>query len=401
MRVGFAVVLACALWLGPSAAFAANPLDDDAGSGGDAGDLRELAVPIGPGTHTGRLGTPHDIWDQYVFEGVAGQVAHVTFEADGYAVVDVDNLGSATSGETLEVLLPWDGPTYLTVATLFVVLAPSVDPTIPYAFTLEFVAPSSAAWRVSEGPALAAEAVWAIPGTTTITAQASLAFQPEEPASVMIVLEWSGVDEPYAAAIHEFQSSMIGGTFGSGFGNRVVVAPGALPVVALPAVTTNQTSITATVTLGPTGLHWVRMAIHATVPARLTFTALSSAPFEHRFGSAVEAFTWDERNSGAEVQVLAPGVSVTPPRALDRELDDRSIVFMDTAGWDGTITDPAGRTTNLGLQDPIGFVVFPAQHGTWSFGLGPTAGAGFGAVHTYLHEVRVPSLGLAPDVTRA
>lgn len=393
MRLVPAALAALLFVQAPTAAV--NPLDDDAGSGGDAGDVPELAVPIGEGTFAGRLGTPHDLEDHYVFGGRAGQVVRLSFQAAGNAFATVGTGGSAASGETVDVVLTKDGPTLLAVTTPFLLLATSVGH-IPYTFTLRFVEAPGVAWARTEGPAFVAEARWAAPRPSVLAAEVELPFQPEAPLTVMFVVEWSSVEDPYAWSVAVISAVPHGAPPASGLGRHVAVSPGLEDGIELPVIRTNETAVIAGVGLSSDGLHWVRAAIHASVPSGIAFSFLSQAPFEHRFATEVEGFFWDERNAGAEVQVLAPGLSVTGPRSVARDLDGRSVVFMDTAGWDGTITDPAGRTRHLDLLHPVEFVIFPDLGGTWTFGLGPTAGAGFGAVHRYLHHVRVPSLGLAP-----
>lgn len=63
-----------------------NPSDDDAGSGGDAGDTRSTALPIDEGTYTGTLLNPIDARDQYVFHAERGEVLRLDWEDPGYDI---------------------------------------------------------------------------------------------------------------------------------------------------------------------------------------------------------------------------------------------------------------------------------------------------------------------------
>lgn len=393
MRRVLVALLALAVVQGPAGAL--GPLDDDAGSGADAGDFPGLELPIAPGTHRGSLATPHDIWDRYSFQGHEGMVARITFQSEGYAVAGIEDMATAFSGESREVVLTATGTWNLTIGTLFVVLDPRVA-IIPYHFTLELLpARSGDAWRQVHGRSLGFEAAFPRGGNTDLVAQARIPLRPDEPMSAMFAIEWSSEDEPHGGKITIFSTWVHGGVPGGGMGHEVIVSPGAVHVP-LVAVRTEEEIAIMTVGLVEAPLHWVRIGVHATVDATLRTTLRSAAPFPVASTTDLDAFVWDERNSGAAVQVLAPGASLTAPRELSLELDGGSVVFMDTSNWWGTITDPSGDETPLGPLDPFAFVMFPEEEGTWKFSLGWTAGGGLNAVHRYLVKLQVPHLGIAP-----
>lgn len=374
-----------------------DPLDDDAGTGGDAGDVRELAVPIEPGSYSGRLAKPHDLWDYYVFEGAAGKLARIAFngDPDTHLGIEIDgggSLGSAEPGETLEVLLPYDGTYFLGVTTPFVVLAPSIG-YLHYRFEWSFRQPTAETHRMLSGSALAAEVAWDRPSAGTIVGLIQVPLDPDKPTFVMVVLEEQTLTDSWweVHAVGWGPASQ----FAGGLGHEVVVSPSPLPHLSLPVPAVRVGTGWFSLSANFTNLVWARLTLHAGTEGRIIFTATSNALFDSRTVDAVPSFIWDERNAGADVQILAPGVSATGSRSLLRNLTGRSVVFMDTGGWQGSITDPAGDRRELGAANPSDFVVFPSP-GAWTFALGPTVGAGFSTVHRYLHEVEVPSLGLLP-----
>lgn len=76
----FWISLTCAILLVPAIPAQPTVFDDDAGSGSDAGDWPESALHIEPGTYSGRLLAPLDVYDAYAFDAVEGQGISVAMD---------------------------------------------------------------------------------------------------------------------------------------------------------------------------------------------------------------------------------------------------------------------------------------------------------------------------------
>lgn len=385
---------------------AVNPLDNDAGSGGDAGDVPELAQAISPGFFAGRLSRPHDLWDYFVFEGRAGQLVQAEVQGPPGTYLGVHDahgaqLGSAGPGEPLEVLLTSDGDWYIVLATGFVVLDPSFA-VLDYVVAFHLAKPAYAAWTASSGQTIALEAGWDRASPMRLAMAASVPFAPDEPRSAMVAIEWSSVLHGYGYEIHVIPFAESGATSGSGTGNGLAIHPilSTGPLLKVrdldPPSEVFRGWFSFTFTL-PDAI-WVRIATASTIELDMSVGIHSDAPFEAAFGHDVASFVWDETNSGAAVQVLAPGISVTGSRSWSGTLGPRTVAFADAGWWPATLTGPGGEVYELDIFRPRAFVVFP-EHGAWTMEVGPTVGLGPGAVHRYLHVVEMPALGIAP--TRA
>lgn len=387
-----ALALAVLSLFASGAGSAVNPLDDDAGSGMDAGDIREAALAIQPGGYEGRVARPYDLWDYYVFEATAGQVVRLSLVGTAGVYGSIESfdgvaLASVAPGESAAALIPANGPTLLAITTAFIIAAPEFG-TLDYGFLFSLETPAHSALWTANGPASVAEYDWGQPVQVNAHASVALPLEVQSAMQVMLALEAWIEPEGYVWEIHVFQFATQPEAFGSGLGHTILIAPGMSSGIALPEMGINESGGWVALSVDHRAVRWLRVVMSGT-PGQHLLTSFSEAPFRRDFSGEVESFLWDESNSGAEVQVLAPGLSVTGPRQLARDLTARHIVFFDPGGWMGAITDPSGQSTPT--TDPK-LIIFPASTGEWRFDLGPTIGAGLGAVHRYLHEVRVPYL---------
>lgn len=135
MQHRFLVVLAAALAL-PIAplANAVNPLDDDAGSGGDAGDTVAEATPVALSTIVGRLTYPIDTYDHYLLDIPAGRAVIVS--PDGPVSFDVvGEDGAYVEARTCHV--SWERATLFEGPRRLVLIAWSFTPEVAVPYTLK------------------------------------------------------------------------------------------------------------------------------------------------------------------------------------------------------------------------------------------------------------------------
>ena len=119
MRATFAAILLLAPLAG------ALPLDgqDDAGSGGDAGDTMPFAVPIPRGVRLTGDAVPFLDTDLYVFDATAGETLRITLEGSGCASLETPEGESVAQacdthvGGWTDVVAPATGPLALRVFT--------------------------------------------------------------------------------------------------------------------------------------------------------------------------------------------------------------------------------------------------------------------------------------------
>lgn len=135
LRVRVPVVLVATLFLIPILAapgLALAPWQNDADSGGDAGDTPSTATPITAGVHQGRIELPHDQRDLYQIQVTAGDAIHLDLEADGSTSITLslryplrpptatdDGLttyGFIEDGDAFTVFAPYTGTWYIEVA---------------------------------------------------------------------------------------------------------------------------------------------------------------------------------------------------------------------------------------------------------------------------------------------
>lgn len=155
----------------PFPGLALGPLQNDAGSGGDAGDDHSNATPIGQGEYEGHLALPLDRTDIYGVKVARGDAIHVALEATGdfpvmlylrvrlaEPTLDDDGLttyGFVRSGENRTVYAPYDGTWYVEIAApdiFWLHLHGAAD----YSFILG-VDPGVATVHVFDSPAAAVE----------------------------------------------------------------------------------------------------------------------------------------------------------------------------------------------------------------------------------------------------
>jgi hypothetical protein len=398
-----AFLLASSLLLLAPAGVAVNPLDDDAGSGGDAGDTPDRAVAVGMGSYAGTLLLGADLADWYRFEGRAGDVVVVdirlAFQVTG-TIFDPhfaryeDLFGSPVEQP---VYLPEDGTWYLAVKHFPI---PSDSEPLPYAFTLRLESGIVVASGTSHAGSQAAELRWASDAPTTLLLRATL--PPEvgpatEPtvAFLSVAYEQNGAG-PFWAAL---------ALYGSSLSKHVRVRPAVAPdvEVPLPGPATVPEELEATTPLGdafgqylfrfPAGTGSARIANYQTAGgATFRATMLSRDPVEHAFAGGGEPLAWSESNAGAEVQVLTPVASVTGARDLTLDLTRSFVGYFFVLAASGDVTAPDGTVTELGALDAT-FLVLPPP-GTWKFHLDPSVGAAVATESASLTGLTPPELGV-------
>lgn len=401
-----ALLVACAL-LGALPAAAVQPLDDDAGSGGDAGDRLELALPVRPGTFAGRLHLAIDGRDAYAFEGRAGD--WVTFGIGGsqFVVAELYGPGAPTAsgealphayvlrGDTRTFLLPADGTWYFLVRG-----TPAFGTTqIRYEVAFGFERPATGVIGATGGAAWTVhEFRWDEPARVLLDARLPVGDTAARTDALTMLAIFHGRLEP---GIGEFHLGMA--VYGSGAGQQVVAGPVrtslGVPPGALALRLTEGGGFVGfdpAPVVGPVA-GWVRMVLFHTPGERPTATFSANVSVAHASATGTEGLVrWDEAAAESGVQLVAPGASLVGPRDLDLAVDGPVYGLFTPMAHGGEVRHPDGGSRFLNLFDSA-FLVAPPD-GTWRFHLDDTAGAGPLASSNYLAALRVPPLGLAPDL---
>ena len=386
-----------------------SPGDDDAGSGGDAGPVPALAVPVEEGSFTGRLGFPHDEADVFAFDAPGGLWIHLALHAERKVSLSLHRDGNPWTslphallfeGEATTYLLPEEGPWYLALR-----LHDRGTPAsaVVYSFDLALEAPAQVAMLRSDAPWQTMEIVLSEPTRFVLTTRATLASSPSSQPSVLMALEQFDLRFP-DRQYHRTSATLLAA---SGGGDGVSVAPvGLHQTLGLPGSPLAEASRVLVgdegvlhaidlVTAGPPVEGALRLASADVARGGAVLLAFSAdRPFEVRSAAGAEVVLWSSHDSGAAVGVALPGASVVGPRDLVLEVEGLAFgAFLP--GWhEGTFRSPEGQTVALDHLDAAFFL--GAAEGSWEFHLGTTAGVGPSASPPYLFLAEVPALGLVP-----
>lgn len=369
---------------------AVNPLDNDGGSAGDAGDAARLAKPVAPGTFTGRMMPPVDVHDYYSFSGQRGQLLRATFTSSPNPVVPgmaLMNLQEAIFawlyvGVEGTFLLPYTG-TYL-----FWVAGPLAGANVDYQLTWSLQTPGDSFSSFSPASWQTAEARWSQRTTMKAYAWTDRNDATTAPSAQFVMVEWFG-DGPGRIGWFSFHYST------TGTGHRIVVSP-------INSGLASQ--LTWNVTAGSLSLAFndftsdygsMRLTVYNTDPrAHTALTFAGTAPFERAATQGDNVLVWSDSNAGASSQTQLPGYAVTGPRDLTLQVGSRFVGDFETWGHEGWATSP----TNQRYYGSRSFIPL-ANPGTWRFHLGQTSGVGQQADRIYLDGVFAPALGLAKQWT--
>ena len=387
---------------------AASPLDDDAGSGGDASDNAALALAVAPGGFGGTLTPPVDRLDYYAFQAQAGQLvtlgqssgrgvnvraffldaeAPACGEACGRASVDVASDASET------FVAPFGG-------TWGIVVFPRVENdarAIPYEVRLEVEDPvagvvldSTARWNVMEARATVPghRIGWIDVQTPDLMSKPQVAGN-TRPFSAMLLLEVHRDGHAPGGLLVYIQ--------GQGTGARVEVTPlgvsGDVPVRVEQGRGLHQA---ASFWLNEPGTLRVT-TLHTGGSPRVELAFAADAPTEIRTASGdAGVVTMSDGNQAATVR--APGLHVAPERTMTLDVEGRFAgVWRLTTGATGArghVEDPSGHA--VAPAPGCGCIIFtdPAP-GRWTFTVEAQARAG-PADHEHLAGAFVPRLGLYP-----
>lgn len=404
-------VLLVALPLAAVPALAVNPLDDDAGTGGDAGDLLTFATPLRPGRYDGTLTPPIDLQDVYVFEARRGQVLELA--VDG-AFVDVglyspllplypDSYYFLFPPDEGRFLLPADGPWYL----LFLPASNWLQPPMQrYTFAFSVGSPATAIMATSENGWQTMEVRWSEPTDLVVYGRLALGPDAGSSPSTMVGFELyspDGVLVDYA--FHHF-------TWG-GVGDEVEVAPVASVPLEPPALFAEGTGGSASVLWRPRAeAGSMRLSIYQTTSGTSLLTFLADVPAEHATaaGDGVHRRSIEEFEGGLEVHT--PLADLSDGDEWSVNLHDHVLGFFDTWGGSGWVEDPHGRRTAVGpttaerffagVATPVLFLI-GAEPGRWTFHVDGDVLATFSTPWSpgpwvdalYFDAASLPRLGLA------
>lgn len=136
-------VLLAALVILPVAGALPTPGQDDAGSGGDAGDRHPLALPIGEGSYQGNLSARSDDFDWYRFDPPPNSLVRIEVGTEDSVAFEIfDSRGvsrrwgevSGGTADAFDIGAP-SGPWTLAVGEYDL---SSLDTDVPYTFTITF-----------------------------------------------------------------------------------------------------------------------------------------------------------------------------------------------------------------------------------------------------------------------
>lgn len=404
MRTVAAALVVLTAIAGP--ALSANPLDNDAATGGDAGDASVVATPIDRGVHAGRLVQGVDRADWYSFGVTGGSFVRFGLES-GFWYVMASVQDSAGNPVTFtwgdfgqqRVYVPHDDTWFVQVA--IPVLASSPDgtrvPTLtPYALTVLDDAPP---YVMVLEPGLewgAIEVRWNEPANITSVGRIETPGTIDsEPWGCLVAKEGEIVTPSYA---FRFQGAMRVWHTGTSHTLRVEPSPLEEQHIPVPSFTVGRGfGMSSLAPSDATG--FLRLTSYCTSgnPVdRLLFA--SDRPFEVSTAVGNGSVSWNEYNAGTETQLLAPAASLTPARDMRLNLDDTFTgILQAREGTEIYAVDPAGRR-----YEPSGFgndVFFadPAP-GEWTLHVGETLGVAHGTVQNYFEGAWIPYLGVTDPV---
>ncbi len=388
-----------------SPSLALHGSQDDAGSGGDAGDTIEQALPIQPGVLEGALVYPLDQVDHYAFSVERGELISAGFqdvaEAQRASLIGPDGQQYAiafgfgvqpaefVAHETGTWILKVEGPE----------LSERVDEHVHhrlYRIHLSVTTPEVAMSDIVEDPWGSRELSWDEEGAVRVFVWTETTSRDDAPVTVMKATEFW---------LELAQGGELRGTFfthssRTAQGCSIELDAGPLDLseqdgsVLCEEQASGGWSLTTFSFQGPAGaLRNIAYTTEPDAPA-MVVSVVSDVPIEHAAASGSNVLTWNEMDEAAP-KLLAPGASVVGPRSLEVVVDDHLLGGFSTWTTNGTIHAPNGDEQRLepGAFEPL----IDAEEGAWRFDLGASAGASSAAVKNYLTGVLVPTLGVAPD----
>lgn len=391
-----------------------NPTDDDAGSGGDAGDRRDAALTVLLGTYRGRLTGSVDGVDYYRFNLSSSVLLEIAFDrsvdsargCDGELRLErPDGTPYAWFGlnETRPVPVPTSGTWYLradlqgceaSLSYLF-----SIDTRPAYDIqVLEFASDGATGELAWNGSAEVYAYAWA---WSSNRSDGRGGHDAQEPGALANAAEFysNGTNPPWHVRAFILHAPGTGTTVGT----EPEVAP-ELTVDVAP-VTSDGLGIASWTHIQP-GLGFfetgsARFMTYSTFEAsRGSLVFAIKGNVTSRMAMADQVVDWNTENAPADRQVLAPGASYTGPRNRTLEVEGYfSGFFSPRSSW--KVTDPLGNTADGScFSVPVSTCdwewLFGLTEGNWRFEVERSHGVGPYAADGLLDGIFVPELGLAP-----
>lgn len=345
--------LAAALLAVPIPTLAVNPLDNDGGSGGDAGDVPQLATPTALGRIEGSLAFPADRVDYYTFEAEAGDT--LTIASDGLtaraSLVWIGNDGERTYGWSYPApyaatnLIPFDG-------TWFIKVEPYTMGPVDYRLQADLG--HAAHWAIVESTQGATmEVAWQEAATLR---SSSLAV--------------NGGNGPWAVSWTRDLEGWGGGTGGciAGGSDALVAVSGPIPGQRVDNPLADVDTVTgagwcaSSGTSGHASAGAAKFTTFASGPGYVYQGITSDVPIEVRAASASD-FTVLTDSGSAAAKVIAPGVSIVGERDLSFDVQGYFAGFAYAPDHPNAILEaPDGSQTpfHYGWASLAG-----AEHGRW------------------------------------
>lgn len=388
MRRAVLALVVTTLLVSAVPAVAKNPLDDDAGSGRDAGDTPDDAIPIEVGEVPGRLTPPADRSDHYRIHLEEGQVLGIALDAPDRGIpraerapvhaVILDAQGRAYQGVLAEssasLIVPRTGTWYVEVASNPAFTAdtgsgPPAGP-IPYRLDLRIEHPATVDAERTAAGAHVGRLEFDGPYEATANIRVPFATETDRPSDVLVIIGTETDDEDRTGVtliIH-----LRGDGTGSDVEVRTPVRDARIDVDVDPVVVNRTLLVGSHFESNRSG------AVHITVAntasrsgSRIAFASPLSV--EPRW-PAEQLVTWNETDGGADVQVAAPGASMTGERTRTLDAGARFDGLFRAGTGGGWIEAPDGSR-----QDVLPGEAVPLSNLTdapWMFHLGPTVGVG-------------------------
>ncbi|PSG98445.1 hypothetical protein BRD56_00455 [Thermoplasmatales archaeon SW_10_69_26] len=378
-------------------AIAVNPTDDDAGSGGDAGDRPEAATRIQPGVYEGETSPPMDEYDWYEFHAERGE--GLTIQASNLASSQRLSLYDPSGTERVE-LSRFDSTRTITVHEAGVWQVEirqsrySLSPPSEYAFSVRL--------EPQEAFAVGEE----LPGGSVVEASV------DRPASMNLqafacARQGPGVGPESAGYQFSVNATVDGqtgtlmliGFIGSSGTDEAVFVDGPLAgSIELPLEVDLDRfgHCIGVIFSGDVDRALVRggvFALHADTDSILSFGTNRTA--ETRSFATDEVVRWDGASNSTRVR--GPGVNVADDRSTERALPEGFFGRFSTYGSGGWVETPDG--SRIQIDEGEGGIALASQpSGEWRFHVDRSVSV-VAADRSYLIGARLPALGLAEPVT--